>query len=78
MPKQVDAELLGRYRAAAKDLTTNEAFIAAARQQVGPYEPVVGEVAAKQLASAMELSDARRQWVVDWLKDRYGVRVVTR
>ncbi|MDH4571021.1 tricarboxylate transporter [Salinicola acroporae] len=78
VPKQVDAELLGRYRAAAKDLTTNEAFIAAARQQVGPYEPVVGEVAAKQLASAMELSDARRQWVVDWLKDRYGVRVVTR
>lgn len=78
VPKQVDAKLLARYRAGAKALTTNADFLAAARQQVGPYEPVVGEVAARQLASAMELSDARRQWVVDWLKDRYGVRVVTR
>nr|WP_110654806.1 tripartite tricarboxylate transporter substrate-binding protein [Salinicola halimionae] len=78
VPKDIAPGLLEQYRDAAKKLVKDEDFLSAARKQVGPYEPVVGEVAAKQLESAMELSDDRRQWVVDWLRDRYGVRVVTR
>ncbi|MCM2131268.1 Bug family tripartite tricarboxylate transporter substrate binding protein [Larsenimonas rhizosphaerae] len=78
IPKGVNPDLIARYRQGARTLMSNDDFLAAARKQIGPYKPVVGEVAAKQLAAAMELSDANRQWVIDWLKDRYGVRVLTK
>ncbi|WIX32245.1 tripartite tricarboxylate transporter substrate-binding protein [Salinicola sp. JS01] len=78
VPKDTPPALIKAYRQAAATLPEREDFLTAARNQVGPYTPVVGEVAAKQLDSAMQLSDARRQWVIDWLKSRYGVRVATR
>ena len=64
VPKDTPPALIKAYRQAAATLPKREDFLTAARNQVGPYTPVVGEVAAKQLESAMQLSDARRQWVI--------------
>lgn len=77
VPRDIDASLLATYRDAARKLAKNPEFLEAARQRIGPYDPVTGDVAARQLEAAMQMNQTRRQWIVDWLKQKHDIRVVT-
>ncbi|WP_261397536.1 Bug family tripartite tricarboxylate transporter substrate binding protein [Halomonas sp. DP8Y7-3] len=75
VPKDTPADLIETYRDAAREFIATDAFKQDAEAQLGPYDPVVGEVIQRHLEDAMSIDDATREWLTHWLKEKHNAQI---
>ncbi|QJQ97134.1 tricarboxylate transporter [Halomonas sp. PA5] len=73
LPNDTPTEIIEAYRNAASEFISNPRFTDESDAQLGPYEPVIGNVVERHLANVMTLEDATRDWLAEWLDRQYGV-----
>ncbi|MCK2182886.1 Bug family tripartite tricarboxylate transporter substrate binding protein [Halomonas getboli] len=75
VPKDTPQPLIDTYRQAARDFVGTDAFKEAAAAQLGPYTPVIGDVAQRHLEDAMSIDEATRDWLANWLQSEHDVKL---
>ncbi|QPZ38421.1 Bug family tripartite tricarboxylate transporter substrate binding protein [Paramicrobacterium chengjingii] len=73
-----DPAVVDALRAAAKELSTDEEFIAKSKDALGGYPLVSGDEAQEDLTKTFDVSEAVRNYTLDLLKNSYDVTVDTK
>ncbi|MEC9483723.1 MAG: tricarboxylate transporter [Halomonas sp.] len=77
VPVGTPESLTETYRQAAREFIKTDKFKQEAEAQLGPYTPIIGETVSAHIKDAMEISDETRQWLINWLAEKYDVHVAT-
>jgi hypothetical protein len=64
--------VLAAYDKAAKAMLADPQFQAAAKAEMGDYQPLIGDKSRASLRSALSMTPETRKWVADWLKATYN------
>jgi hypothetical protein len=75
LPAGTPQELVDTYVAAFEAVRARPDFAEISSKRVGKYEMFVGEGAKKALASATSVPDSAKTFVLNWLKEAYGVEL---
>nr|WP_300313348.1 tricarboxylate transporter [Halomonas sp.] len=75
VPKDAPQKLIDTYREAAREFVASDAFKQESQAQLGPYEPVIGEVVQRHLDESMDLKDSTREWLANWLKTEHDASI---
>lgn len=70
--------LVEEFRAAARELASDDEFATEAEDVLGGYPVIPGEKAQDDLVAAFEISDEVRQYMLDLLADQYDTEVDTK
>ncbi len=73
LPADAPAEVVAAYDAAAAELVKDEEFLSESAAFIGDYPQLLGEESRESLRNATSVSDEARQWVADWLKERFDI-----
>ena len=73
LPQSAPQEVVDTYLAALNDVVTAEGFQAQAEEVLGAYPQLVGPAAVEATEQVTTISDEAKQYVLDWLKEDYGV-----
>ncbi|RDE19846.1 tricarboxylate transporter [Motiliproteus coralliicola] len=74
LPKGTDQDVIETWRKAAAETVASDEFGARSEKVLGKYPQAVMGDAVKAFEVALNISDADRQWVRDWLTKKYNVR----
>ena len=75
LPKETDQEVIDTYVAAFEAVRGRDDFAEISSQSVGKYPMFVGEGAAKALEQATSVPQSAKDYVINWLKESYGVEL---
>ncbi|MBM9595477.1 type 2 periplasmic-binding domain-containing protein [Roseitranquillus sediminis] len=75
LPSGASDEVIAAYDAAAEALVNDPAFQEESGAYIGDYPQLTGEAARESLRNATTISDEARQWVVDWLNEKYDIQM---
>ncbi len=75
LPQGTPQEVVDAYVAAFDAVRSRDDFDQLAAKQVGQYPVFVGDEAAQALELAINVPDNAKVFVIQWLKDAYGVEV---
>ncbi|MDD9978456.1 MAG: tricarboxylate transporter [Boseongicola sp.] len=73
LPAGASADAIATYTQAFEDVKARADFGEISKGRLGVYPQMTGDEAAGALASATVVPDSAKAFVVNWLKDRYGV-----
>lgn len=73
LPAGASEDAMVTYTKAFEDIKARPDFAEISAGRLGVYPQMTGDEAAGALSSATEVPDAAKTFVVDWLKERYGV-----
>lgn len=75
LPAGTPQEVIDTYTAAFEAVRNRDDFGTLAAKQVGKYPMFIGKGAQKALASATTVPDSAKAFVLNWLKEAYGVEL---
>ncbi|WP_205602561.1 tricarboxylate transporter [Chelativorans alearense] len=75
LPGTASQETVDMYEKAFKEIVARPDFMKAAEVDLGVYPQMTGKAAIKAYESAINVSPEAKQFVLDWLKDDYGVEL---
>lgn len=75
LPPDTPQEIIDAYSAAAAELAQDEQFIAESGNLVGTYPQLTGEDAQNSLLRAVTISPEAREFVIQYLRDRFNVEL---
>ncbi len=73
LPAGASEDAMVTYTKAFEDIKARADFAEISSGRLGVYPQMTGDEATGALASATQVSDSAKAFVVGWLKDRYGV-----
>jgi hypothetical protein len=73
LPGDAPDDVVALYDAAVTEMISDPTFQAESGEFIGTYPQLTGEAARRSLSAASTSSDEGRQWVADWLKQRFDV-----
>ncbi|WP_417627153.1 tricarboxylate transporter [Pararhodobacter aggregans] len=73
LPRDVPAEIIAAYAAAAQAIVDAPDFRARAGEELGAYTQLVGAEADAALTRALQIDPAVRDYLVSWLRDEFNV-----
>jgi len=73
LPKNAPAEVVATYDKALKEIIARDDFKELASATLGDDPQMTGEAAKKAKALATDVPDTAKQFVIDWLREDYGV-----
>ncbi len=73
LPKTAPAEVVDMYTKAFNDIIARPDFAEIAGEELGVYPQLTGDAAKKASSEATSVTDEARIFVLDWLKEAYGV-----
>lgn len=75
LPKTAPPEVVATYEAAVNEIIARDDFKELAAAELGDYPQMTGAAAEKAKELATNVPDAAKQFVIDWLREDYGVTV---
>ena len=75
LPKGTDQQVIDTYVAAFKQVKERDDFAQISAKRVGKYPMFVGEGAQKALKQATSVPPSAKAYVIQWLRDSYGVEL---
>ncbi|KEJ94147.1 Tripartite-type tricarboxylate transporter, receptor component TctC [Pseudosulfitobacter pseudonitzschiae] len=75
LPKGTSQEVTDTYVAAFEAVRSHPDFAKISKNEVGQYPMFVGAGAAKATKEATTVSDGAKAYVINWLKEAYGVTI---
>lgn len=75
LPQGTPPDVVDTYVAAFRAVRSRDDFATLAAKEVGKYPVFVGDGAAKALTAATTVPDEARAFVINWLKNAYGVKL---
>lgn len=75
LPKGTDQDVIDTYSAAFKAVVERPDFADISKKRLGVYPQSVGEAAKAKLVQGTVVNDSAKDWVKNWLKERYGVEL---
>ncbi len=75
LPKDTPDDVVQAWRDAAAAAVASEEFQAKKQEVLGDYKQAVGEAAQKMKQLATEVAPEAKEWMANWLKERYNVRL---
>ena len=73
LPKAASADVVATYDKALKAVIARDDFATLSAKTLGTYPQMTGDAAEKAKALATDVPDTAKQFVIDWLKEDYGV-----
>ena len=73
LPAGAPQEAIDTYTAAFRAITERDDFAEISATRLGLYPQMTGAAADTAVASATTVPDEARDFVINWLADRYGV-----
>lgn len=73
VPATTPPEVIETYTAALQEIVNAPGFAEASEEVLGIYPQLYGEAAVTATRQATTISDEAKQYVLDWLRDDYGV-----
>lgn len=73
LPAGASDDAIATYSKAFEDIKARADFAEISEGRLGVYPQMTGDEATGAMASATEVSDGAKSFVVNWLQDRYGV-----
>ena len=74
LPKGTPDDIVAGWRDAAAKTVSAPGFAEQAEQVLGVYPQATGEAAVKRMELAVNVSSEAKQWVRNWLTEKYGVK----
>lgn len=75
LPEGTDQAVVDAYRDAAKMIILDPEFKTVNAKSLGGYPQLAGVAARTAFDQVLSVSKEDKQWVIDWIKDRWGVTV---
>ncbi len=75
LPEKTKEEVVVAYREAAAKVIMDPEFQAVVEKSLGGYPQLAGEKARKAFEQVLGVSKEDKAWVIQWIKDNYGVEV---
>jgi hypothetical protein len=75
LPKGTPKEIVAAYETAMKKVFADPDFRKGARAELGEYPQYTGEAARETMKRAITIADAERNWVRNWLAQRFKVKL---
>ncbi|AXS42796.1 tricarboxylate transporter [Breoghania sp. L-A4] len=75
LPKGATQEMIDTYTAAFAKVIAREDFAKISETNLGIYPQMTGKGAKTALRDAIAVDDEAKEFVLNWLKDRYGVEI---
>ena len=75
LPQGTPQDVVDTYAAAFDAVRSRDDFATLAARQVGQYPVFVGDGANNALDSAISVPDGAKTFVIDWLREAYGVQL---
>ena len=75
LPAGATPDVIETYDKAVKAMIDDPEFKSAAAEEIGAYPQFIGDNARKSLKAALYMSPESRDYLVKWLKARYGVNL---
>lgn len=75
LPQTAPQEVVDMYTQAFRDVIARPDFAALAEAELGVYPQMTGRAAQSANAQAITVSDEARAYVLDWLREAYGVTI---
>jgi hypothetical protein len=73
LPKTAPAEVVAAYDKAIREVIARDDFAQLSAKTLGIYPQMTGDAATKAKALATGVPDAAKKFVINWLKEDYGV-----
>ena len=73
LPQGASADAIATYSKAFETIKARGDFAEISAKRLGKYPQMTGDEAKTALKSGTEVPDEAKAFVVNWLKDRYGV-----
>jgi tripartite-type tricarboxylate transporter receptor subunit TctC len=73
LPAGASNDAMVPYSAAFEAIKARDDFGDISKKRLGVYPQMTGDEAANALSSATKVPESAKSFVVNWLKDRYGV-----
>ena len=73
LPKDTPQDIVDAFRTAARKTVEDPEFQTPLKTTLGGARQMVGTAAAKAFHSVLEVPEADKKWLLNWLKDRYDV-----
>jgi tripartite-type tricarboxylate transporter receptor subunit TctC len=73
LPGTASAETVAMYEAALREMFARPDFAEISAQELGEYTQMIGDAARVAHESATQVDAEARQYVLDWLRDTYGI-----
>ncbi len=74
LPKDTPEEIVEAYRAAALAATKDQSFLEDRKATLGEYQQIVGDPAERIFKQAVNVPADAREWVQNWLTEKYSVQ----
>lgn len=75
LPEGTPDDVVQAWRDAAAAAVASEELQAKKQEVLGDYKQAIGEAAQKMKQLATEVEPEAKEWMVNWLKERYNVRL---
>jgi len=75
LPQGAPAEAIETYTKAFQAVHARSDFPEISAKRLGKYPQMTGDVATKSLDSALNVPDDAKAFIVNWLKERFGVKL---
>jgi tripartite-type tricarboxylate transporter receptor subunit TctC len=72
LPAGTPPDVVATYDKAAKAMLADPEFQAAAKAEMGDYQPLIGDKSRASFKSALSMAPETRKWVAEWLKAKYN------
>ena len=75
LPEKTSKDIVDAYRAAAAKVQADPEFQEVVKKSLGGYKQLAGLDAGKAFDQVLSVSKEDRQWLINWIKETYGVTV---
>ena len=75
LPEKTKSDVVNTYREAAAKVIADAEFQTVVAKSLGGYQQLTGEAARKAFDQVLSVSKEDKAWVLQWIKDEYGVEV---
>jgi len=73
LPSSASQEIVDVYVESLREIVNADGFKESANEVLGVYPQLVGDAAVEATEQATTISDEAKQYVLDWLKEDYGI-----
>ena len=75
LPKGTSQDVIDTYSMAFKQVTERPDFAKISKKRLGVYPQSTGDAAKAKLVQGTVVADSAKNWIKNWLKERYGVNL---
>lgn len=75
LPKGTDQDIIDTYSTAFKAVTERPDFAEISKKRLGVYPQATGAAAAAKLEQGTVVDQSAKDWIKNWLNERYGVKL---